>query len=104
MRYEWQCSECEVVVEIQRPIAECNTPPDREVACLCEQSQWKRVFSMPMVVGKASYLDGQKRPGWQDLKEAAKLEKEAANSRQDKKKEIAAEIRKLGVRTSKEII
>ena len=47
---------------------------------------------------KEAFPDGIKRRGFSDLKEVAKLEKESALAKPDKKKEIAAEIRKLGAR------
>jgi hypothetical protein len=57
---------------------------------------------MPPNFTKASYVDGHKRAGWQDMKEAAKLNKQVATARGDTKKEIKAEIRKMRVRMTKE--
>ena len=58
-------------------------------------------ISMPNITGKASFLDGHKRKGWADLKEANKLVREAASSKKDTAKEIRQEIKKLKVRVEK---
>lgn len=58
-----------------------------------------RRFPTPMIA-KASHPDGTTKR-FRDLKEAAKLEKEAANSKPDRKAEITREIKKLGVTTRK---
>lgn len=97
--YSWKCSECGEVVEVLCKIAERDNTPTE--ACMCEEPQWKRTMEAPNVVGKASYLDGNNR--FAAHKEAAKLQKESRMSRsKETRKEIAAEIRKLGVRNNKE--
>lgn len=55
-----------------------------------------RVFAAANVVGKASYLDGQSRgQGYENLKQVAKLEKQAANLPVEERKEIKREVDKL---------
>lgn len=98
--YNWSCENCEVAVEVQHKIAERDTPPAPEdgVGCLCEKPEWRRSYPAPQVVGKASYLDGQRK--FHDLREANKIKREGYRSRDPQKKlEIAKEIRKIGVRT-----
>lgn len=98
MQYEWRCTQCEIVVEITRPVAEATVPPETDVKCLCEVPIWTRIYSAPMQM-KASYPDGYRR--FSEVKEAAKLNREAiASKSKDTKKEIASEIRKLGVRVT----
>ena len=54
----------------------------------CGEETAKRTMSAPMVF-RAAYHDGYKRGGdYQILKEAAKLEKQAANSHGQSKKEL----------------
>lgn len=56
-------------------------------------------FPAPMIMS-ASYPDGVRK--FTDMKEAAKLNREAVDSKsKETKKEIAAEIKKMGVRVSK---
>lgn len=75
---------------------------DNKFKCpYCLSDNASRTFSAPNFT-RASYVDGVKRAGFQEFKEAAKLNKESAVSGNDKKKEIAREIRKMGVRVSKE--
>lgn len=103
--YSWQCRDCEVSVEIHRPMAQSDIPPGAEFECLCPRHkaiQWQRVYEMPGTT-KESFLDGHKRKGWSELKEAAKLQREAAVSSRDKRKEIAQEIRRMGVKPGKDM-
>ena len=96
MNYTWRCTICDVHVEISRPVAECRNPPSSEEACMCVTPDWKRVYEMPGLT-KASYLDGQRK--FTDFREANRLQREAVKSSSNQKKdEIAAEIRKIGVR------
>lgn len=98
MIYQWKCQKCEVQVDIVRPIADSSVPPDVDIKCTCETPEWKRVYSVPMMT-KASYLDGTRR--FTAVKEAQALNREAISSKSNEtKKEIAAEIRKLGVRVT----
>lgn len=97
--YQWECTKCEVEVDVHHKIADRDVPPQLadEVACLCEAPEWKRVMHAPGLVGKASYLDGQRK--FHNFREAAQLKKEARSSKSDQKKsEIRSEIHKLGVK------
>lgn len=60
----------------------------------------KRVPSAPMVA-KASYPDGYKRKGFQDLKEAARLEVEKVNLPLEQRTQVKHEIDRLEQRVSK---
>lgn len=62
----------------------------------CGENTGKRVMSSPNVT-RASYVDGTRRKGFRDLKEASKLNIQASNSRDETKKEIHKEIRKMRV-------
>lgn len=69
----------------------------KEVECSCGGRAEYRI-SMPNVVGKASFLDGHKRKGWSELRDAAALNKEKAVAKGDSRKSLEKEIRKLGVK------
>lgn len=98
MIYLWKCTTCDVHVEITRPVADCTVPPDADSACLCTVPEWKRVFEPPMQM-RESYPDGMRR--FNGVREASQLNREAvASNSQETKREIAAEIRKLGVRVN----
>jgi hypothetical protein len=52
---------------------------------------------------KASYLDGQRREAWKDLREASKLNVAAsATDNQEEKKELLNEAKKIGYNFKKE--
>lgn len=67
---------------------------------MCEFPNWARVYEAPMVL-EASYRDGVRRKGFAEQREAAKLTVAAATETKQNRKEIAAEIRKMGVKPSK---
>jgi hypothetical protein len=90
-------SECEIVQELFFTIA---SRPD-SVECIACGKSAKHKIAAPMVM-RASYPDGVKRRGFADLKEAAKLNKQAAGLRSDQRGEIQKEIRKMKVDISKE--
>lgn len=97
--YDWKCETCEIAVEVQHKMADSNVPPttDDAVQCMCESPRWKRVMTAPHVVGKAAYLDGQRK--FHGAREAAKLKRESRMSKDaTKKTEISKEIRKLGIK------
>lgn len=77
---DFRCSSCSTryVSTVERSEASWDTVMDC-VACL-DKSTVKRTPSSPNVVGKASYLDGQ-RKDTHDLKIAARLDVERANLR-----------------------
>lgn len=94
--YSYHCETCDDNFEENVPIAMRETVKCGECGELAT-----KLMTAPMVL-RASYVDGNNR--FAALKEAAKLEKEKAGSSQKNRKEIVNEIRKLGVRTSKEPI
>lgn len=99
--YQWKCAGCEVAIDILCRMDDRDRPPTEP--CMCEAAQWNRVLEAPSVVGVASFLDGQRK--FHEFREASKLERESRMSpNRDKKKEIAAEIRKLGVTTGRKDI
>jgi hypothetical protein len=96
MIYPYRCTECEVVVEIERSVHAPSDPPGPDIKCMCESSKWKRIYEMPGTQ-KESYLDGQRK--FTEFREASKLQREANRSAsQQKKDEIAKEIKRIGVR------
>lgn len=61
-------------------------------------------MSAPMVL-KASFLDGQRKKQWQDLREASKLNKAAAQTASEQeKKELQSEQKKIGYNFTKDTI
>lgn len=94
--YEYHCNSCNSVTIQMFPY---DSRPEK-IVCACGSDSHYQI-AMPYVNGKASFLDGHKRKGWADLKESAKLNKQAAVAKGDTRKEIQKEIRKLGVRTEK---
>lgn len=97
--YEYHCVDCKTVTVAN---FEFSKRPD---LIICEvpwcHGQAEYQISKPNLT-KASYVDGNNR--FQDLKEAAKLEKESAHAKGGStKKEIAAEIRKMGVKKGSDL-
>lgn len=116
MIYKWRCTICQYETDVEHPIAECTTPPadscppwdsrpeeeQQESPMKWEEvhaPEWQRVFEAPMHM-QASFPDGTKRKGWDQMREAAKIEKEALKQPQNKRTEFAAEIKKLGVKSN----
>lgn len=60
----------------------------------CNLKHGHRIISKPNVTRK-SYVDGTKRKGLTELKQAAKLEQDKANLPHDKRGEIQKEINRL---------
>jgi putative FmdB family regulatory protein len=102
--YDYHCAACDTVQTILVPYEKRDDPgvpcpgcgaygPGNE--CL------ERLMVMPNTT-RASYVDGHRRKGWDDLREANKLAREKAVAKGESRKEIAREIRKLGVRVEKD--
>lgn len=92
--YTWECAECEIGLQVSSSIADRDTPPT-EGECLCTTPNWRRVMEAPMVL-RASYLDGQGRgDNWQRLKEANRLEREAASLPAEKRGDHQKAIKEL---------
>lgn len=92
MIYLWRCTGCNFHVDVERPVAKCTEAPDADTKCSCEVPTWQRVYQAPMQM-TASYPDGVRR--FTEMREVAKLQREAAVSRDGRKAEIAREIRKI---------
>lgn len=73
-RYQFHCENCEQDMDLDFPI---GTRPD-ETQCPECTGLAKYVFIAPAIMTH-SYLDGTRRKGWQDMREASKLNKLAAN-------------------------
>ncbi len=92
--YDFLCRECgTIMIENHK----WESRPDG-IICACGGIA-DYTIAMPNINGKASYLDGTKR--FANMKEAAKLNVEAAGARNETKKEIAKEIKRMGVGVSK---
>lgn len=88
VNYEYECIVCEVFEDRQVPYL----VRDEQFCTTCE-NPLVRQFPTPGVT-RASYVDGTRRKGWAEMREASKLNREAAGSMStDTKREIAREIR-----------
>lgn len=99
-----KCNHFEILLldlEDKTELDGSDSPRSPRKCPICEEEAFYRQLKMPSNT-KASFVDGTKRKGWSDIKEAAKLKREAAVSRGDKRKEIAAEIRKMGVKPGRD--
>ena len=96
MNYEFKCYDCEVVtIESYR----YEDRPSKIECPMCGLMTAQYIISTPGLT-KASYIDGTKR--FSDAKEAARLNKQmAAQKDKTTKKEMAAEIRKIGYKFEK---
>jgi hypothetical protein len=50
MIYEWRCSSCGEVVDITRPAADYDVPPDEACTCpgwLHDKAKWEKKISVP---------------------------------------------------------
>lgn len=95
--YDYLCYECEKIHIILVPYEDRDSS---EILCPeCGIPGLERRMIMPNIT-KASYPDGTTNR-FQNFREAVALQKEAADSKSDRKKEIAKEIKKLGVTIAK---
>lgn len=89
------CNEChhkeEMIIDISDWDAEWTCPS-------CDTGIMRRTISAPMVLN-ASFVDGTKRQGFDDMKEINKLRRAAADLPHSERGGIKGEIRKLGGRT-----
>lgn len=91
--YSYSCTECASITE---EFFKYSERPDT-VQCVCGGVANHTITAVGLMV-KEAYLDGTKRKGWSDMKEASKLNKEIGKAKGDaEKKQIANQIRKLGV-------
>lgn len=99
--YVYYCVECEKATDAFYTLKE--TRPDSINCGQCGKPA-NYQLAAPMVL-KASYLDGQRRKQWQDVREASKLNRAAAaTDNQQEKKELQAEQKKLGYNFTKDTI
>jgi hypothetical protein len=88
--FDWLCADCyhkeEIVVDTALP--EWDSPRS---CSACGTGEARRCPSSP-AVQKATFVDGTKRKGMEDMKEVAKLEMIKANTRPDKRDEVSKEI------------
>jgi len=98
--YTYFCEKCQEVTDGFFRLTE-NRP--EVIACqVCKDEVAKYRLSLPMHM-KASYLDGQRREAWKDLREASKLNVAAsATDNQEEKKELLNEAKKIGYNFKKE--
>lgn len=97
--YEWTCDDCEHRWDLLVPY---DRRDDAYPCPDCGTCNTTRRFPAPAVMGVA-LPDGTKRKGFAEMREAINLTKEKAVARTDaQRKELAGEIRKLGIRTEKE--
>lgn len=89
--YEYKCATCEIVSE------EVKSYEDRftVVKCLMCNGDMQRAFMTAPAQQNVSLPDGTKRKGFSDMKEAAKLEAEAMDSRPEERKRLESEVKKL---------
>lgn len=87
------CKDCYVREEMILDMEDAEW--DALYECKACGGEAKRTISAPGILtsDSQSFLDGTVRPGFADLKEAAKLKVKAANARPAEKREIQKEIR-----------
>lgn len=91
--YSYQCTQCDSVTE---EFYKYSERPDT-TQCACGGVANHTITAVGLMV-KEAYLDGTRRKGWADMKEASKLNKEIGKQKDDaSKKQIASQIRRLGV-------
>lgn len=98
--YDFQCLGCDTIVDHFVPYERRDDPDQVPLCLVCGGAEHRRLFPAPRVMS-ASLPDGTKRRGWSDLKEAAKLNVEAAGSKRDTAREIRKEIKRIGVKVEK---
>lgn len=96
--YTYECRECESFTE---DFYKFSDRPDT-ITCACGAVADHTITAVGLMT-KEAYLDGTKRKGWGDMKEASKLNKESNVSKDaESRKQIASEIRKMGVQLKKD--
>lgn len=100
--YYYKCKSCEDTVRVEWT-DRVETPNDCAVCGHKEEFQWLG-GEAPSVMMHA-YLDGVKRPGFAEAKEASKLTREASNTagNSQTRKEIKKEILKMGIKPGKDL-
>lgn len=99
--YTYWCNSCEEMLDAFYTLKE--TRPD-QINCHHCEGVANYQLSAPMVL-KASFLDGQRKKQWQDLREASKLNKAAAQTASEQeKKELQSEQKKIGYNFTKDTL
>lgn len=100
--YDYTCKHCNVVFPALVTYENRDTP-EMECPVCSRQDGITRNMAIPTLT-KASYPEGYKRPGWGELREAAKLNVEKANTPYQNKaerKRLDREINKLTKESAK---
>ena len=96
--YTYVCEKCEHVTDSFHKLSD---PRPEQVPCeQCGDPARFRI-SAPMVM-QVALPDGTKRKGWQDLREASKLNRQRAEASDSTRKEMTQEIKKLGYKFNTE--
>lgn len=95
--YLYRCTSCDETTDGHFKLTE--TRPETVECILCgEEARYE--LSAPMVL-KASYLDGQRKKKFQDLREASKLNKQAGEvNSTEERKALKTESKKIGYKLS----
>jgi predicted nucleic acid-binding Zn ribbon protein len=100
--YVYTCKECGHSNDAYYSLK--DNRPDSINCGFCDKGIAHYQLKAPTVL-RASYLDGQRKKEWQDLREASKLNRAAAGTdNQTEKKELQAEQKKLGYNFTKDTI
>ena len=86
-----RCQDCN---EVWGELVERSEESEARFTCPVCGGEGKKTICAPAVL-QASYPDGTKRKGFQELKEAAKLESKMYELPYEKRKEIRKEIKKI---------
>lgn len=96
--YDYHCEECESINVENHPM---TSRPETSVCACGGKSHYK--ISAPNLMIKEAFLDGTKRKGWAEMREASKLNKEMVTQKNtaDRKK-IEKQIKQMGVQIRKD--
>jgi hypothetical protein len=86
---DFQCVSCDAVTEAWDMPSQCP---------VCEHPNLMKLLPMPALYGlegSASFLDGTRRKGFAEMKEASKLEVQMLDTHPKKRAEMQAEVNKL---------
>ena len=86
-----RCTACSTVYDVLKRRSERDEPSE----CPSCGGSGGRIPSAPLPLRRSYHMGKDRGDGWNKMKEAAKLEKEAANLAPDKRKEIASTINDL---------
>lgn len=101
--YSYECTNwvCRISFVDNVPMAERDTHyTERECPSCREVGSVKRLLDMPNLM-QTALPDGTKRRGWNDLREASKINKQMAGLPPEQRGEASNEIKKLNVKFEK---